>query len=38
MELSAPMDMKILTLGQQQVLLLVGHTFGFWQLEEEELA
>lgn len=32
------MDTKILTLGQQLLLLLVGHDFVFLQLEEEELA
>lgn len=32
------MDVKILTLGQQQVSLVVEHNFVFLQLEEEELA
>ena len=32
------MDVKILTLGRQQVLLSVGHNFVFFQLEEEERA
>ena len=32
------MDVKILTLGRQQVWLSVGHNFVFFQLEEEERA
>lgn len=33
-----PTHMKILTLGGQQVFLVVGHNFVFLKPEEEELA